>query len=71
MKSKQLAINKVLVSTQKPTRMIDSLTTKKVEYKQALADNPDLPESFVRDVVEADIERRQGILSEYRFGWAE
>ena len=71
MKSKQLVINKVLVSTQKPTRMIDSLTTKKVEYKQAIADNPDLSESFVRDVLEADLERRQEILSEYRFGWAE
>lgn len=71
MKSKQLEINKVLTSTQTPSRRKDSLTTKKTGYEQTLADNPDLPESFIRDVVDADIERRQGALSEYRFCWAD
>ena len=48
----------------------DSLTIKEIQYNQASSDNPDLPMSFIRDVLDADLERKQGLLSEYHFGFS-
>ncbi|WP_422135446.1 TA system antitoxin ParD family protein [Endozoicomonas sp. ALD040] len=45
---------------------------KQVEYWACLGkiakENPDLPINFIEDILEAEEERKQGLVSEYRFG---
>ncbi|WP_257252449.1 MULTISPECIES: ParD-like family protein [unclassified Endozoicomonas] len=45
---------------------------KQVEYWASLGkvakENPDLPITFIEDILEAEEERKQGLVSEYRFG---
>ncbi|WOG28817.1 TA system antitoxin ParD family protein [Endozoicomonas sp. 8E] len=45
---------------------------KQVEYWASLGkiakENPDLPINFIEDILEAEEERKQGLVSDYRFG---
>ena len=45
---------------------------KQIEYWATLGkiakENPDLPIHFIEDILEADAERKHGLISEYRFG---
>ncbi len=45
---------------------------KQVEYWASLGriakENPDLPIRFIEDIMEAEEERKHGLVSEYRFG---
>ena len=68
MGSKQLEINRKLVKSEVLHRIREHLVITEMDLRVALTDNHDLPRLFVREVLEADLERKQGLLSEYSFG---
>lgn len=73
MSGKPLRLNEDLVNAAALVGKVKKRSTaKQVEYWASLGkiakENPDLPINFIEDILEAEEERKQGLVSEYRFG---
>ena len=73
MASKPLRLDETLVDAASLTGKIKKRSAaKQIEYWATLGkiakENPELPIPFIEDILEADEERKQGLVSEYRFG---
>ncbi|WP_257264594.1 ParD-like family protein [Endozoicomonas sp. ONNA2] len=73
MANKPLRLDAELVDAAKRVGKIKKRSAaKQMEYwatlGRAAKDNPDLPIDFIEEVMEAEEERKAGLLTEYRFG---
>jgi len=73
MASKPLRLDEDLVDTATIVGKVQKRSTaKQIEYWATLGriakENPDLPITFIEDIMEAEEERKQGLMTEYKFG---